>query len=146
MTEKHEHMGDEHERVRSHYYGDSCNPPHEEPIAKQVSEAELEMRRAASMLHIQELSNEFDDRCQKRHEMGEQKYGAGTWMNIDTLEMAIEEILDMANYIRFTYIKLRLIQEQFGADHSTASPQPGNEMMGKDAMAQGGFMSFRKDQ
>jgi hypothetical protein len=92
---------------------------------------------------INALSAEFDARCQERHEMGEQKYGAGTWLKIDTLEMAIEELIDLENYVRFTYVKMRLLQESLAkqatdiADKSTAKPIPGNEMMGKDAMTKG---------
>lgn len=105
---------------------------------------ESEMQQVASMLRIQELSQEFDARTQERHLMGEKKYGAGTWLGIDTIEMAIEEVLDLANYIRFSYIKLRMLQDAVGADHTTATPQPGNELMGKDAMHKDGFISMRK--
>lgn len=82
---------------------------------------------------LQALSDEYDERCLQRHLMGEQKYGAGTWMGIDTIEMAIEEVIDMGNYLRFTFIKLRLLQEAVQADKSTAKPIEGNEMLGKDA-------------
>lgn len=82
---------------------------------------------------IQVLSEEFDELCQKRYNMGEQKYGAGTWLGVDNAEMAIEELIDMANYLRFMFVRLRLVQETLGTDRSTAAPKPGNEMMGKDA-------------
>lgn len=92
---------------------------------------------------INDYSKEFDIRCQQRHEMGEKKYGPGTWLAIDNLEMAIEEVIDLGNYIRFTFCKLRLLQESLArkatelADKSTAKPIPGNEMLGKDAMTKG---------
>jgi hypothetical protein len=92
---------------------------------------------------INELSQEFDKRCLERHVLGEEKYGAGTWMGIDTLEMAIEEVIDLANYTRFTYIKLRLLQAnmaEFAADKSTARPIEGNETLGKDALIKGGLL------
>jgi len=82
---------------------------------------------------MQVLSEEFDVLCQKRHDMGERKYGPGTWLGVDTLEMIIEELIDIANYVRFSFVKLRMIQETLGTDRSTATPQLGNEMMGKDA-------------
>lgn len=72
--------------------------------------------------------------------MGEKKYGPGTWLTLDTLEMAIEEVIDIANYTRFTYIRLRMMQELLDSDKSTAKAIPGNEMLGKNA-----FMSLRKD-
>jgi hypothetical protein len=99
--------------------------PDDETDAAQVGDAVVKQ--------LQELSEEYDRRCQERHDMGEQKYGAGTWMGIDTIEMAIEEIVDLGNYVRFTFIKLRMLQQALDSDKSTASPQPGNEMMGKDA-------------
>lgn len=65
--------------------------------------------------------------------MGAQKYGEGTWLNVDTLESCIEELIDMANYIRYTYLKLRLMQEGLGTDKTTNTPIAGKEMLGKDA-------------
>lgn len=147
---EHAHMGDERERVRSHYFGDGCKPPHEEafglePMVDETKEVK-DFTPEELKMYIQALSDEFDKRCQARHEMGEEKYGAGTWLGIDSVEMAIEELIDLANYTRFAFIKYRLIQAQLGTDHSTAKSKPGNEMMGKDAMMRDGFMSFRKDQ
>lgn len=90
---------------------------------------------------INGYSEEFDRRCQERHEMGEKKYGPGTWLTIDNLEMAIEEVIDLANYVRFTYVKLRMLQENLptilAETGATARPIPGNEMMGKDALMKG---------
>ena len=77
---------------------------------------------------IQEYSDEFDQKTFERHEQGEQKYGPGTWLGIDTLQHAMDEVLDLANYARFTYIKLRMLQEQiatFQADGSFATAKPG---------------------
>lgn len=59
---------------------------------------------------LQQLSDEFDTSCQARHEMGEVKYGAGTFLKTDTLQHALDEVTDLANYARYTYIKLRLMQ------------------------------------
>jgi len=83
------------------------------------------------------LSNEFDQRCFERHEMGQKKYGPNTFLNVDSIEMAIEELIDLENYVRYTFIKLRMLQAQLPtvlADGSTARPIQGNEMMGKDAL------------
>ena len=82
---------------------------------------------------IQGYSDELDKRCHERFLMGERKYGPGTWMKLDTLEMAIEELIDLMNYGRFTYIRLRCMQEMLKTDNSTAQPLPGMEMLGKDA-------------
>lgn len=82
---------------------------------------------------LAELSSEFDAACQQRHVMGEEKYGPGTWLGIDTFEAALDELVDLANYIRFTYIKIRLLQEALDGDGSTPTPLPGNERMGKES-------------
>ena len=57
------------------------------------------------------FSMEFDDRTVERHRFGATKYGPAAFMSADTLEMAIEEVIDLANYARYTYMKLRLLQE-----------------------------------
>lgn len=81
---------------------------------------------------IQDLANEFDVRCQERHEMGAKKYGPVKFLEIDSLEMAIEEIIDLANYARYTFIRLRLMQEQF-------NPEPEAEPIGRQ-----GFIPTRR--
>jgi hypothetical protein len=54
---------------------------------------------------------EFDEVCVSRHEMGAEKYGPVNFLGIDSVEMMIEEVCDLANYARYTYIKLRILQE-----------------------------------
>lgn len=70
---------------------------------------------------IAEYSDDFDRLTFERHEQGEQKYGPGTWLKIDTLQHAMDEVLDLANYARFTYIKLRLLQDRLASFQSDAS-------------------------
>lgn len=86
---------------------------------------------------LQQLSNEFDAICMERHLMGAEKYGEGTYLGVDTLQMALEEIADLANYARYTFIKIRLMQENFNIDSSTVQPVP---------KPRSGFFSYRKDQ
>jgi len=47
--------------------------------------------------------------------MGEEKYGTLTWLENDTLGMALEEIVDMTNYLRYTFIKVFFMAEKLGA-------------------------------
>ena len=70
---------------------------------------------------IQQYSLDFDELCQRRHVMGSERYGPVKFMEVDTVEMAIEEIADMTNYLRYFYIKLRLMQKHFegGSDEET---------------------------
>jgi hypothetical protein len=77
---------------------------------------------------INEFAVEFDQKAYERHVQGEEKYGPGTWLKIDTLQHAMDEVLDLGNYAKFTYIKLRLLQEQlleFQADSSIAQAKQG---------------------
>lgn len=60
---------------------------------------------------LQRYATEFDAKCIERHEMGAKKYGPVKFMEIDTPEMVIEELIDAANYLRYMYIRMRVIQE-----------------------------------
>lgn len=94
---------------------------------------------------LQQLSDEFDILCQERHTMGAEKYGPGSFVGVDTIEMAIHEVLDLANYARYTFIRLRLLQQgmiEFVADGSVEKPLPGKEHLGSDPS---GFFSFRRN-
>lgn len=76
---------------------------------------------------INEYSLEYDQKTQERHNEGEKKYGPGTWLGIDTLQHAMDEVLDLGNYARFTYIKLRMLQDklvEFQSDGSIAQRRP----------------------
>lgn len=64
---------------------------------------------------LQHLSNEFDAVCMERHDAGAEKYGPGKFLLVDTIEEALEEIVDLANYARYSFIRLRLVQEQIQA-------------------------------
>lgn len=58
------------------------------------------------------LNEEFDTRSFERHAVvGKEEYGQFKFLEVDTLEMAIEEVLDLANYARYTYVKLRILQD-----------------------------------
>jgi hypothetical protein len=61
---------------------------------------------------LEAASLEFDKMCRERWEMGAQQYGATSFLNpdVDTLQMALEEITDLSNYARMTFMKLRMIQ------------------------------------
>lgn len=58
---------------------------------------------------VQRLSELFDAECQARHEMGQEKYGPVKFMTVNSIEEALAEVVDLANYARYTYIKLALL-------------------------------------
>lgn len=61
------------------------------------------------------LSDEFDTIAAERHRMGAEKYGPGKFLTVDTIEECLFEVVDLANYARYTFIKLRLLQESLRA-------------------------------
>lgn len=60
---------------------------------------------------IEGLFQEADQRAYDRHVMGSKEYGSLKFLEVDTIEYAIEEVLDLMNYMRFTYVKLRILQD-----------------------------------
>lgn len=59
---------------------------------------------------IRDFSAEFDAVCEARHLEGQQKYGVFTFLEKDMIEETIKEITDASNYLRYMFIKLRLLQ------------------------------------
>jgi hypothetical protein len=57
------------------------------------------------------LSDAFDAETQRKHTLGAQKYSAVRFLEVDSLSMAMEEVIDMANYARFSWIKLAMLQQ-----------------------------------
>lgn len=60
---------------------------------------------------IQQANEEFDRRVQERHDAGAEKYGPFTFFEKNTVEESMQEVLDLANYARYTFIKLWLMNE-----------------------------------
>lgn len=46
----------------------------------------------------------------ERLKNGAEKYGPHKFLTVDTLKEAMDEVLDLSNYARMTYIKLFLLQ------------------------------------
>lgn len=85
---------------------------------------------------VNKLSEDFDRECNERHAMGQEKYGPAKFLEIDSIRAAIEEVVDMSNYARYNYIKLRLIEMY------VAKELGGNELkLGFDKARE----EFRKD-
>lgn len=72
---------------------------------------------------LQRLSEEFEAFCYNRHLKGAKEYGDTKFLEIDTVRYALEELADLANYARYLYIKLRILEEELrerGIDLSTS--------------------------
>lgn len=73
-------------------------------------QTELTPEQRALIEEINDLSIEFGNLCQQRHMDGAAKYGAFAFMGKDMIREAGEELADLANYARYAYIKLRLME------------------------------------
>lgn len=60
---------------------------------------------------LQELSDEFDEFCQERHDEGAKEYGELNFLRVDLPQFIYEELADIVNYSRFLYIRLRILEE-----------------------------------
>lgn len=56
----------------------------------------------------------FDQMCQMRHEAGNEEYGPVAFLENDTLLMALEELADLSNYARYTFIKVYILADRLG--------------------------------
>lgn len=61
--------------------------------------------------YFAQLSSDFDELCQTRHEAGQAEYGAFTFLENDIVRMMAEELADTANYCRMQFIKLMILQD-----------------------------------
>jgi hypothetical protein len=86
---------------------------------------------------LSEADAAFVHGCAERMEKGEEKYGPFKFFEVDTVEEAMLEALDLANYARFIYIKLFLLQratKRFVAQDPRTDAQgfiPLKEMLGR---------------
>lgn len=81
-------------------------------VEGKVAEAKASQngREAARItLLIEEGNAAYDEWCQRRHDMGAEKYGAVKFMEVNSIEEAMAEIVDMGNYARYTFIRLYLM-------------------------------------
>jgi hypothetical protein len=72
--------------------------------------------------HLNELFQQVDDEAIARHKEGAEVYGALKFLGADTLQEALEEVLDLINYARYTAVKIKLMQS-FLAQQAAAVPE-----------------------
>lgn len=72
---------------------------------------------------LEDFNQEFFDLCEVRHNEGAEEYGDLNFLTVNLPEFIYEEMADIANYSRFMYIRLRLLEEmarERGIDMSAA--------------------------
>lgn len=82
--------------------------------------------------NLQTFSEEFDDLCQLRHDIGSKEYGPTKFLSVDLYQYAAEELADLSNYARFLYVKLRTIEELLNASGINLSAQLTEEVRSTD--------------
>jgi len=79
---------------------------------------------------VDEAGVEFDELCRHRMELGREKYGPGKFLTVDTLEEALFELADLANYAKMTFMRIRLLQAQIEAMDERATQDFTKEIDG----------------
>lgn len=75
------------------------------------------------MADIQKLAEDFDLLCQTRHDEGAKEYGPLGFLTNPMFSYIYEELADASNYLRYLFIKMRLLEEfvyASGADLPTS--------------------------
>lgn len=75
----------------------------------------------------------FDNMCRERHELGQQKYGEFTFLGTDTVRMLMEELADAANYSRYMFIKLGILNEYLHQQANEVADDSGQINIGAQA-------------
>lgn len=81
---------------------------------------------------VAEADIAFLEMTQDRYLMGAEKYGPVRYLEIDSIQMALEEVADLANYARFTWIKLWLLQQKL--NQTPVVPKQRPPILGKDSV------------
>ncbi len=72
---------------------------------------------------LEKANQEFFDLCEERHNTGAKEYGPINFLEVNLPEFIYEELADAVNYMRYMYIRLRMIEEaarERGIDMSAA--------------------------
>ena len=87
---------------------------------------------------LSDADEAFIVQCSDRMELGKEKYGPAKFLGVDTLQEAMDEVIDLANYARMTFVKLYLLQgsiQKIVSKHPAADTEgfvSTKEMMGND--------------
>jgi hypothetical protein len=98
-------------------------------VHDEAAEAAVDFTLLAS-----QASNLFFHMMEERHEMGQQKYGAIKFMEVNTLKEAMEEVVDLGNYAMYTFLKLYVLNQQL----QKLLPEEGHEPLGAAAFMKSG--------
>ncbi len=86
---------------------------------------------------LEKHSLEFDILTQARHDQGSEEYGDLAFLGNDMYAYIYEELADAANYLRFQFIKLRLVEEQQIASGIDLTPSTFEAVRDEDELSHG---------
>ncbi len=72
---------------------------------------------------LETANQEYFDLCEERHETGAKEYGPLKFLDVNLPEFIYEELADASNYLRYLYIRLRVLEalaNERGLDLSAA--------------------------
>jgi hypothetical protein len=75
------------------------------------------------MDHLVRLFEEVNSETIERDVEGATKYGPLKFLGADTLQEALEEVLDLINYARYTAVKIKLLQEYLAQQAAALEPE-----------------------
>ncbi len=84
---------------------------------------------------IERHSQEFDLLTQSRHEEGSKEYGDLGFLDNEMFGMIYEELADACNYLRYQFIKLRLVEEQVNASGLDLTPSAFEAVRDEDELS-----------
>ncbi len=84
---------------------------------------------------IEQFSQEFDLLIQTRHEDGAEEYGDLKFLDNEMYAMIYEELADACNYLRYQFIKLRLVEEQQNASGIDLTPSTFEAVRSEDELS-----------
>ena len=64
-----------------------------------------------SVEKLEQWNNEFFELCQQRHEAGAEEYGEFNFLKVDLPQFIVEELADLANYARFLFIRVKVLED-----------------------------------
>jgi hypothetical protein len=79
------------------------------------TDEELSQQRFATYLN--DKADEFRELVRDKMAVGQEKYGTFTWLENDTVDMALQELADLTNYTLFTAVKLLMLRDMVAGEY-----------------------------
>jgi hypothetical protein len=81
---------------------------------------------------IEEAHHQLDRELLRKEDVGAEKYGELAFLGNSTVEMAMDEVTDLINYMRFTYAKLYIMNKMLKQMNEQRQPTQEGFISTKD--------------